>query len=278
MAGRAEVDGEEENDSSSAPSFDAGSKKGKGKGKRAPNAEHCLPSIDPQVDELCKKFGVKEDKIIRRLSDVMMTREDTYEADMRALWQVCEQAQKPSGSLVVKIQELEQGRFTGTEKLDQSMLNFRARWKLDDRAISLFVQVIHPRSEKKDDMRQLEKHLRDCTNPSQAIIPLLNSIQKIGRLDSPERKRDRSRENRRFYSRSRSRDRKKDGRKRSKSRSKKRSKSRSKNRSKESSEKRSKSRSRKRPETRSKKRSKSRSKKRSKSRSKGRKRKSRSRS
>ncbi|CAE7263543.1 CSN4 [Symbiodinium natans] len=55
-------------------------RKGKGKGKRAPNAEHCLPTIHPEVEALCKKFNI-EDKIVRRLDDVMRTREASFEED-----------------------------------------------------------------------------------------------------------------------------------------------------------------------------------------------------
>eukprot|EP00933_Yihiella_yeosuensis_P005353 TRINITY_DN109852_c0_g1_i1.p1 TRINITY_DN109852_c0_g1~~TRINITY_DN109852_c0_g1_i1.p1 ORF type:complete len:314 (+),score=71.35 TRINITY_DN109852_c0_g1_i1:1-942(+) len=187
----------------------ASSRKGKGKGKRAPNAEHCLPPIDPQIEHFCNSFGITENKIQRRLHDAMANREDTFDADMKQLWKVCEGSDKPVGSLIVKIQELEQGRFTGTEKLDQAMLNFRARYKLGDKALSRFVEIIHPlaHEDKKNLIRTLEKHIKDASNPSQAILPLLTKIQKEGRLSSPGRKRERSRERRRYESQSKSRSR-----------------------------------------------------------------------
>merc|ERR1719460_2993405 len=61
---------------------------------------------DPQVLELCKTFQI-EDRIRDRLNDVMMTREATFESDLKALYEVCEGAKKPSGYLMVKISELE---------------------------------------------------------------------------------------------------------------------------------------------------------------------------
>merc|ERR1719171_3095156 len=72
---------------------------------------------DPQVMELCKTFQI-EDRIRDRLNDVMMTREATFDEDLKALWQVCETAKKPSGYLMVKISELERGVFTGAAKSD----------------------------------------------------------------------------------------------------------------------------------------------------------------
>lgn len=182
-------------------------RKGKGKGKRAPNAEHCLPPIHPEVEALCKKFAIEE-KIMRRLDDVMRTREDSFETDLKALYEVCESAKKPSGSLMVKIGELERGCFTGADKLDQCMLTFRSKYKLDDRALARFVEVCHPRSQKLDDIRQMEKYLKNAPNPSQVVIPLLMRIEKEGRLPSPERTKDKERIGR-HASRSPSRSRKK---------------------------------------------------------------------
>mmetsp|Transcript_49051 Transcript_49051/g.116772 ORF Transcript_49051/g.116772 Transcript_49051/m.116772 type:complete len:244 (-) Transcript_49051:35-766(-) len=207
-------------------------RKGKGRGKRAPNAEHCLPTIHPEVEALCKKFNI-EDKIVRRLDDVMRTREDSFEEDLKALYEVCETAKKPSGSLMVKIGELERGCFTGAGKLDQCMLTFRSKYKLDDRAHARFVEVCHPRAQKLDDIKRLEKYLKGNQNPSQAILPLLTRIEKDGRLDSPERNKDKDRDRPggRHRSRSRSRSRRKKDKSRSKSRKKGRSRSRSRSRS-----------------------------------------------
>lgn len=201
-------------------------RKGKGKGKRAPNAEHCLPAIHPEVEALCKKFAIEE-KIVRRLDDVMRTREDSFETDLKALYEVCESAKKPSGSLMVKIGELERGCFTGAGKLDQCMLTFRSKYKLDDRAHARFVEVCHPRSQKLEDIRQLEKYLKNLPNPSQAILPLLTRIEKDGRLASPERSKDRDKDRagRRHESRSRSRKKKSRSKSRKASRSRSRSKS-----------------------------------------------------
>merc|ERR1712139_310962 len=78
---------------------------------------------DPQVLELCKTFQI-EDRIRDRLNDVMMTREGTFDEDLKALWQVCESAKKPSGYLMVKISELERGVFTGAAKSDNDLTTF----------------------------------------------------------------------------------------------------------------------------------------------------------
>lgn len=95
---------------------------GKGRGKRAPNAEHCQPMVHPEafktvssvpklrsqrfarssvsrrspsVDVFDAIFGslgicweTREPlRIVRRLDDVMRTREDTFKEDLKALYE-----------------------------------------------------------------------------------------------------------------------------------------------------------------------------------------------
>merc|ERR550532_1580538 len=145
--------------------------------KRAPNAEHTQIEIDPQVQALCRSFNI-EDRIARRLNDVMMAREETFDKDMKALWEVCETAKKPSGFLMMKIQELERGVFTGAGKLDREIASFSSKHKLDDRALSKLIEVVAPRKESiRDDLRDLERHIRGVQNPSNAIMPLLMQLK-----------------------------------------------------------------------------------------------------
>lgn len=182
-------------------------KLGKAKGKGVFRRPQALP-IDPQIEELCRRFNI-EDRIARRLNDVMSTREDTFDQDMRALWEVCETAQKPSGFLMVKIQELERGVFTGSGKLDRDVSFFAKRFEIDDKALSKLISVMRQReATKRQDLDSLEKHLANTKHTSSALLKLLGDLQSTGRLpplqaapQRPERDRRRSR------SRSRSRSR-----------------------------------------------------------------------
>eukprot|EP00435_Cladocopium_sp_Y103_P020650 s1796_g5.t1 len=179
-------DEEEDDDKKEEGPVEQTIRKGKGKGKRAPNAEHCLPPIHPEVEALCKKFAIEE-KIMRRLDDVMRTREDSFETDLKALYEVCESAKKPSGSLMARNQDCD-------DCDDGSFWQAESKYKLDDRALARFVEVCHPRSQKMDDIRQMEKYLKNAPNPSQVVIPLLTRIEKEGRLPSPERTKDKDKE------------------------------------------------------------------------------------
>jgi len=179
-----------------------------GRPKRAPNAEHTQVEIDAQIQALCRAFNI-EDRIARRLNDVMLTREGTFDQDMKALWEVCETAKKPSGFLMVKIQELERGVFTGTGKLDRDLAQFSSRFRLDDRALSKLIEVLQPRqSSRREDLRDLEKHLKGAQHASNAIVTLLTQVKSSGRMPTPPRdRRDRDNDRRRSRSHSCSRSR-----------------------------------------------------------------------
>mmetsp|Transcript_72151 Transcript_72151/g.189114 ORF Transcript_72151/g.189114 Transcript_72151/m.189114 type:complete len:221 (+) Transcript_72151:3-665(+) len=174
--------------------------------RRAPNAEHTKVDIDPQVEELCKKFNI-EDRIMRRLNDVMISRESTYDKDMKALWQVCEEAKRPSGFLMVKIQELERGVFTGAGKMDRDVASFTSKHSLDDRALAKLLEVVEKMDDKKPTLTSLDRLLQREKNPSQAIISILTEMKKTGRCPSPPREERNRSSDRRQRERSRSRSR-----------------------------------------------------------------------
>lgn len=169
----------------------------------------------PEVLELCKQFAI-EDRIRDRLNDVMMTREGSFEQDMKALWEVCETAKKPSGYLMVKISELERGVFTGAQKSDNDLTTFAQKHKMDDRVLAKLIEVFAPRPDtKRDELRQIERAMRASDRPHSVVMPMLEHIKRTGRLPSPERSsrkkksRSRSRSNSRTRKKSKSRSRSK---------------------------------------------------------------------
>merc|ERR1711933_127155 len=187
---------------------------------------------DPQVSELCRHFQI-EDRIRDRLNDVMMTREGTFDSDIKALWEVCETAKKPSGYLMVKISELERGVFTGAAKSDNDLTTFAQKHRLDDRCLAKLIEVFSDRPEtKRQELREIEKQMRNADKPQTVVMPMLESIKRTGRLPSPERpSRKRSKSTSRKKSKSPARKKSKSpARKKRKSESTSRSRSKSKSR------------------------------------------------
>jgi len=186
---------------------------------------------DPQVMELCKTFQI-EDRIRDRLNDVMMTREGTFEEDLKALWQVCETAKKPSGYLMVKISELERGVFTGAEKSDNDLTTFAQKNRLDDRCLAKMIEVFSSRQDtKRNELREIERRMKQSEKPQKEVMSMLEHLKRFGRMPSPprasrkgSRSRSPSKRKEREKSRSKSKPRKEKSRSRSKPRKKKKEK------------------------------------------------------
>ncbi|CAE7868636.1 unnamed protein product, partial [Symbiodinium microadriaticum] len=62
------------------------------------------------IQDLCDKFQI-DDRLQRRLTERMESREDTFKEDMRSLTETLETARNPPGLLSVKMREMEDGTF-----------------------------------------------------------------------------------------------------------------------------------------------------------------------
>jgi len=77
-------------------------------------------AVDPDVQELCDHFHI-EDRLAKRLSDLMRNRQETFEQDLQKLWEVLETARGPAGLLTVKMREMEEGSFIGKAIPDKEL-------------------------------------------------------------------------------------------------------------------------------------------------------------
>merc|ERR550514_1196329 len=50
------------------------------------------PKIDPDVQDLCEHFQIHDERVAKKLSEAMESRQDTFDADMTKLWEVLESA------------------------------------------------------------------------------------------------------------------------------------------------------------------------------------------
>merc|ERR1719282_498135 len=87
--------------------------------------------IDPDVQELCDYFHIEE-RHARRLSDLMKKRQSTFVEDIERLYDVLERANSPAGLLVVKMREMEEGKFLGKMKADKELQAMAKKYGLDE--------------------------------------------------------------------------------------------------------------------------------------------------
>lgn len=201
--------------------------------------------IAVEVQELADHFGLDE-RITKRLDDEMKSRNDTFEGDLEALYDILETARNPPGLLSVKIKEMQDGVFVGRPKADKDVEEMRKKFKLDEQATNKLAEVLASRTEnRKEYVASIHRHLEVSNKPSAMVMMMLGKLRSGEPLGEPDRRaapgsyadmRERSKERKkqerqsghtssRGGGRSRSR-----GRRRSRSRERRKSKSRSRSR------------------------------------------------
>jgi len=186
--------------------------------------------IDPEIMEMACHFNL-DDRSTRALDQQMKTRKKSFTEDMEALWEILGGARNPSGLLMVKVREMQEGVFRGFSTPEKDVADFARKWKLDAHASAKLAEVLAKRNDPKEDMIKLAKHLERSNKPSALMMLMLKDLR-MGKAvpepthaaamgsaahrreledqkkkDERRRNRSRSREHQRHRSRSRSRDR-----------------------------------------------------------------------
>lgn len=191
--------------------------------------------IEPDIQELCDHFKMDRE-VASRMNTVMKRwRMNTWDDDIKKLYEVCEQCKgHPAGLVMKKLTDMANGLFVSKIKKDKDIEALAKKYKLDDMAKTKLTEAMQPREEtKEEDLIMIEKHLKTARNPSMLTMSLLRYIHKEEPLPEPrsgglERERgDRGSRDDRKKSRERSRDRSRDRRRKSRSRKRSRSRSRS---------------------------------------------------
>mmetsp|Transcript_9550 Transcript_9550/g.24948 ORF Transcript_9550/g.24948 Transcript_9550/m.24948 type:complete len:305 (-) Transcript_9550:106-1020(-) len=192
--------------------------------------------VDPDVQELADHFGLDE-RITKRLDDEMKNRQETFEGDIAALWDILETARSPAGLLSVKIKEMQDGTFIGAPKLDKEIKEFQRKFRLDDQATRKLAEVRVMRAATwKDDIELIHKHLETSNKPSARIMMMLGKLRSGEPIGEPDPRvapgswadrKEQEKERAKRDKKSRSRDR---GRARSRSRDRRKSRSRDRDR------------------------------------------------
>jgi len=191
--------------------------------------------LEPEVAELAEHFDI-EDRCARALNEQMKRRRDTFDGDLQALWDILQGARKPSGLLMVKVREMENGTFRGLAVPGGDLGQFCKKFKLDHQASCKLAEVMSKRDDPSGDMAKIAKHLERSNKPSALMMLMLKDLRLGKPVKDPEHQaavgsihHEKEIKKERKDKQSRSRDRK--GRERDRSRQRYRSRSRDRRRS-----------------------------------------------
>lgn len=115
---------------------------------------------------------------------------DTFEGDMLKLWEKLEDAREPAGLLVVKMREMEEGKFVGKQKTDKELLAISKKYSLDGTAEARLADILarFDEAKRKEMYAELEKHLEVSNRPSAMVMMLLRKLSEglpLGRPGPP---------------------------------------------------------------------------------------------
>jgi len=218
-------------------------------------------TMESEVTELAHHFNLSE-RHARMLDEQLKKRNNTFDDDIAAMYEILKGAKNPADLLMVSIRWMSEGVFRGTLTPNPDVEKIAGMYKLDAPSACKLAESLETRQDPDRDLKVIKTHLERSNKPSSLVMMMLKDL-KAGKqveestkqpaigsyLHKEETKRmqrkSRSRAGHRAKARSRSqrRDREKDDReRRDRSRSRKRSRSRRRSRSRKKS--RSKSRKR----------------------------------
>eukprot|EP00450_Noctiluca_scintillans_P011484 CAMPEP_0194481654 /NCGR_PEP_ID=MMETSP0253-20130528/3975_1 /TAXON_ID=2966 /ORGANISM="Noctiluca scintillans" /LENGTH=680 /DNA_ID=CAMNT_0039321155 /DNA_START=34 /DNA_END=2072 /DNA_ORIENTATION=+ len=168
-------------------------------------------NLHPKVEEIAAHFSLNEG-ITSNLNDVLKSRPNTFDEDVKSVWEALNAAPVPTFRLFTKIRELQEGK----SNLDVDVEKLASKYDLDQRTILDLTTALARRPDKKKDIDQMSRHLHGANRPADIMSWLLTKIQNGEDVGEPEKtepekswktEKHRSRERSRGR-RSRSRDRK----------------------------------------------------------------------
>jgi len=143
-----------------------------------------MTPINPRVKEICRNFSI-EDRLMRKLSDVMMRRPDTFDEDLEMLR---ERLSQPRADIGVLITQLDKGFFVSKGTMAPELENIVFKYKLDDRATQRLVESLRARKKTMlEDLKELDIRLASAERPSGLLMTLLQGLDTNGRLPPPPR-------------------------------------------------------------------------------------------
>jgi len=147
--------------------------------------ESVQQAIDTEVQEMAHHFKLDE-RITKDLDVQMKRRRQTFDEDIKALWEILEGARNPAGLLRVKIREMEEGTFRGTATPDRDVEDLAKKFNLDAQASAKLAEVLSKREDRKKDLRQIQKHLELSNKPSSLIMLMLKDLRAGISVKDPE--------------------------------------------------------------------------------------------
>merc|ERR1719161_500937 len=132
--------------------------------------------IEPEVVELAHHFQLT-DRHARMLDEQLKKRNDTYEDDIAAMYEILKGAKNPADLLMVSIRWMAEGTFNGIKTPNPDVEKAAKKYKLDAPSACKLAEVLESRKDPDDDLRKISSHLERSNKPSSLVMMMLKNLK-----------------------------------------------------------------------------------------------------
>lgn len=132
--------------------------------------------VEPEVVELAHHFNLT-DRHARLLDEQLKKRNNTYEDDIAAMYEILKGAKNPADLLMVSVRWMAEGVFRGTQTPNPDVEKVAKKYKLDAPSACKLAEVLESRSDPDGDLRKVCTHLERSNRPSALVMMMLKDLK-----------------------------------------------------------------------------------------------------
>merc|ERR1719382_175692 len=133
-------------------------------------------SLEPEVIELAHHYNLT-DRHARMLDEQLKKRNNTFDDDIAAMYEILKGAKNPADLLMVSIRWMSEGIFRGTLTPNPDVEKAAKKFKLDAPSACKLAEVLETRKDPDDDLRRISSHLERSNKPSSLVMMMLKDLK-----------------------------------------------------------------------------------------------------
>jgi len=132
--------------------------------------------MEPEVIELAAHFNIT-DRHARLLDEQLKQRNNTFDDDIAAMYEILHGAKNPADLLMVSIRWMAEGVFRGTLTPSVDVEKAAKKYKLDAPSACKLAEVLEQRQDPDDCLLKISSHLERSNKPSSLVMMMLKDIK-----------------------------------------------------------------------------------------------------
>lgn len=140
------------------------------------HAKAISASLEPEVVELVTFFKLS-DRLAKMLNDQLKQRNNTYDDDIAAMYEILKGAKNPADLCMVSIRWMAEGTFRGSLTPNPDVEKVAKKYQLDVPSACKLADVLEKRDEPDEDLKKICVHLGRSKKPSSVIMMMLRDLK-----------------------------------------------------------------------------------------------------